>query len=134
MKNLREFGFGKRESMESIVSVELEEMMSRLTKVATSDGIIVFERFFQLSLLNVLWSMLAGKRYSHDDPKLLKLLEINSLWFQSGSFGAGIITAFPFIRFLLPELTGSNMMIKGNSAVYEFLRVNNQYLRWTPVV
>lgn len=68
-------------------------------------------------------SMLAGVRYSHDDPKLLKLLEVNSLWFQSGNFGAGIVTAYPFLRFIFKEWTGYYKQQYGNQVIYDFLTV-----------
>ncbi|CAG7822950.1 unnamed protein product [Allacma fusca] len=121
-KKLREFGFGKRESMESIMSIELQEMMEGLRKVAkTNGGKHRMERFFQLSLLNVVWTMLAGKRYSHDDPRLHKLLKLNSMWFQSGNFGGGIVIAYPFLRFLFPNLLGYNLQKEANAKIYEFL-------------
>jgi methyl farnesoate epoxidase/farnesoate epoxidase len=111
--------------MESIVALELEEVKKRLTAEAgTNDGVILMQRYFQLSLLNVLWGMMAGRRYEAGDPKLETLLEINSGWFQSGNFGAGIVTAFPFLRFVFPEWTGYNKQMAANRAIHNYLRVN----------
>jgi len=43
LKSLKEFGFGKKESMESIVKVELGEMIKRLEKASkTNDGMSHF--------------------------------------------------------------------------------------------
>ncbi|XP_021945089.1 methyl farnesoate epoxidase [Folsomia candida] len=123
IKALREFGFGKSASMESIVELELECMDKRLRSASkVNGGKVLMERFFQPSLMNVLWTMMAAKRYDHDDPKLTKLLEINSGWFQTGSFGSGIITAFPFIRFLFPEWTGYSSLMHGNRKIHQFAR------------
>jgi hypothetical protein len=68
--------------------------------------------------------MMAARRYDHEDPKLAKLLEINSAWFQSGNFGAGVVTAFPFLRFCLREWTGYNQQMDGNRKIHQFLRVS----------
>jgi len=115
--------------MESIVELELEQMHNRLSKIAsTNGGKHRMERFFQPSLMNVLWTMMAAKRYEHDDPKLARLLEINSAWFQSGNFGAGVVTAFPFLRYMLKEWTGYNNQMEGNKNLHQFLRVADNLL------
>jgi len=124
IRALREFGFGKQASMTSVVETELEEVMRRL-KMASEDkskgGVVRMERFFQLSSLNVLWTMMAGIRYSHDDPKLQELLRVNSGWLQTGNFFAGIVAAFPFIRHVFPEWTGYNFMNKANQMIYDYV-------------
>jgi len=124
VKTLGEFGFGKQAFMEATVLSELEAVKARFQRLSERNGgVVLMRRHFQLSLLNVLWGMMAGIRYDYDDPKLVRLIEASSAWFESGNFGAGIVTAYPFLRFLFKEWTGYNVQVKGNEAVHNFLRV-----------
>lgn len=124
IKTLSEFGFGKQDFMESTVLSELAEVKERFRRLSReNEGVVLMRRHFQLSLLNVLWGMMAGVRYDHDDPRLAKIIEVSSAWFESGNFGAGIVTAFPFLRLIFPEWTGYNIQDKGNATIHTFLRV-----------
>ncbi|CAG7822951.1 unnamed protein product [Allacma fusca] len=122
-RTLREFGFAKRDSMEALIRIELEDIMQKLNKISQNNGgRTVFERFFQLGFLNVLWGMLAGKRYSLDDPKLINLLKMNSQWFQSGVFGGGIVFAYPFLRYIFPDALGYNLQQKVNVKIFDYVK------------
>lgn len=104
VRNLRDFGFGRRESMESTITKELESFVNHLRQqAAIDDGVIRVDRLFHLSLLNVLWSMVGGNKFSHDDPKLSHLLKINEDVLRSGNFGANLAFAFPFLSHWLPN-------------------------------
>ena len=66
-RNLRDYGFGKN-AMESLIMEEVNEYLDRL-KTQEGEAICV-RRSFSLAVLNSLWLILSGKRYSHDDPRL----------------------------------------------------------------
>lgn len=124
VRALRDFGFNKSEQMEGVIAEELRHFHGRLSKIANQNGgKYRMERFFQPSIMSILWSVMAGERYNHDDPNLERLLEINSTWFQNGNFGAGMVVAYPFLRWLFKEWTGYNRMQEGNEMIWSFIRV-----------
>jgi len=72
LKTLRDFGFGKK-SMEAIVSDEVVELIDSFKK--TVGRPIQTQNKFNAAVLNALWSLITGQRYSHNDPLLLDLIK-----------------------------------------------------------
>ncbi|CAG7833095.1 unnamed protein product [Allacma fusca] len=68
---LRTFGFGKR-SMESLVMREVGEFLNWL-KSNEGKSVTLRDRF-ELAVVNALWSIIASKRFQHDDSDKLQLL------------------------------------------------------------
>lgn len=125
LRALRDYGFNKSESMEGVISEELRHFHDRFSAIAKKNGgRHRMERFFQPSIMSILWALMAGERYNHDDPNLERLLKINSTWFQTGNFGAGVVVAYPFLRFVLKEFTGYYRMQDGNEMIWSFIRVH----------
>jgi len=73
--------------------------------------------------VQVLWTLIAGVRYSHDDPKLSSLLDIVDDLFKSGSIG-GFSQVFPILRKIAPGLTGEQEQLKAYRAIQNFIRVS----------
>ncbi|ODM93688.1 Methyl farnesoate epoxidase [Orchesella cincta] len=123
LRALRDYGFNRSDSMEVTVREELKHFHGRMSNIAKKNGgQYRMERFFQSSIMSILWVMMAGERYDHDDPNLERLLKINSTWFQSGNFGAGMVVAYPFLRFLFKEWTGYYRIEEGNEMIWGFIR------------
>ncbi|ODM98759.1 Methyl farnesoate epoxidase [Orchesella cincta] len=123
LRHLKDLGFGKQNSMESMISVELHELTSRLRQ-RMADGrqaVVCMHNYFNLSVLNVLWSMIAGTRYSHDDEKLLALLEHVDMLMKCGSVG-NLSSMFPILRKLAPKLTGEEKQLEAYKLLQNFLR------------
>ncbi|CAL8121418.1 unnamed protein product [Orchesella dallaii] len=107
LRTLRDFGFGKRNKMHPIIQAELEEVMTNIkTKIKEDNGIITFDGYFSISTLNLMWSMLAGARYEHSDPKLLKLTQVIKDFLASNNVTTNVLFAFPEWRHWFPDLTG----------------------------
>jgi len=71
MRNLRVFGMGKN-SLEGLI---LDEVMELVTWIKTqNDNPIELHRRFSLAVINTLWTILSGKRYEQDDPKISDIL------------------------------------------------------------
>ena len=70
LRTLRDFGFGKR-SIEHIIMEEVRELSSQMAK--SSGQPFKTQLFFNPAVFNVIWSVVAGQRYSYDDPKLNEL-------------------------------------------------------------
>jgi len=124
LQSLRDYGFGKKQSMEKVIHLELSDLINELDMQSTANnGIHNMHEFFTLSLLNILWSMVAGTRYLHDDPQLIKLMKINETLFRSGNFGNSILFAFPALRNYFPVSTGMQAQWDFYNASKKFFRV-----------
>jgi len=125
IRHLRDFGFGKQAKMESIIHEELNELMSRLRQ-NMADGrqcVIYMHSFFNLSVLNVLWTMMAGVRYSHDDPILGTLIEKTNDLFQSQKIVSISSAIFPFMRKYFPNYTGETGQVEFYKGLQIFFKV-----------
>jgi len=67
ISRLRDLGFGKAH-METVIQVELEELCARLDKDG-ENGIDMKSTLF-IPLLNVIWGLIAGKRFNYEDESL----------------------------------------------------------------
>jgi len=77
VRSLRDFGFGKRQSMQEVIESEICLSMATVTKMLeNTKGILTIDHNFAISVINIFWAMVAGRRYAHDDPKLLAMLNL----------------------------------------------------------
>lgn len=72
LRHLKDFGFGKR-SMENLVLDEVAELIQGFKRDVGKP--ISTQTRFNVAVLNSLWSIVAGERYSHDDPILEEIVK-----------------------------------------------------------
>ena len=66
LRNLRDFGFGKK-SMENLINEEVADVVDW---IKSNEGKPVsVNKKFSLAVLNALWMIMTGHRYDHDDTK-----------------------------------------------------------------
>ena len=86
--------------------LEIKETLGGL--IASEDGIFNVHKFFDVPFVNIIWGLVTGFRFSHDDPQVKELVngitDINrTLKFSGG----GLLASFPILVDILPErLTG----------------------------
>lgn len=78
---------------------------------------------FDVSVLNGLWTMVAGHRFSLNDAKLAKLMELVHVSFRMLDMSGGILNQMPFIRFLAPKCSGYRDFQQILNSFYTFLKV-----------
>ncbi|CAG7836818.1 unnamed protein product [Allacma fusca] len=71
LKSLRDFGFGKK-SMEAIIMEEVNELIAGFKSQHGTP--VTTQNRFNIAVLNGLWAIMTGERYSHDDPRLNHLI------------------------------------------------------------
>ncbi|XP_069129911.1 cytochrome P450 2B5-like [Argopecten irradians] len=101
MRALRELGFGKR-SMENKI---LEEVSVFLDVIGEHNGeAFALGRVAQISVSNVICSIVFGERYAHDDENFQKLMWMidNHVKLLSKAI---VVTFFPVVRFLPGDVT-----------------------------
>jgi len=124
VKTLKDFGFGKKVSMESAVEGESIDFLDYFQqKVEEEHGVIYMKNMFTLPVLNILWDMVAGLRFSYDDRKMRELIVIVEELSRSFDIGGNILMAFPNLRFLAPELTGHAQQMRLYGKLHQFFRV-----------
>ncbi|XP_076057956.1 cytochrome P450 2D20-like [Oratosquilla oratoria] len=72
LKNLRDLGFGKT-SHEPLMNEEMLELMACIEEQGGQP--IPLLTLFNRTVLNVLWAMVMGKRYSYSDPELQDVID-----------------------------------------------------------
>lgn len=78
---------------------------------------------FDVSVLNGLWTMLAGHRFMLNDAKLAKLMELVHVSFRMLDMSGGLLNQMPFIRFLAPKCSGYKEIKHILKEFYAFLKV-----------
>jgi len=126
MKNtLKEYGFGNRGSMEQLIQAELQYLIESMDKqIKENDGRIHFSvHFFHLTFINIMAGMIMGIRHSYEDKDLQKLLKDSVDFIKNGVVGAGLLTAFPFLRFVCPDALGYNVQMEAAKGIREYAKV-----------
>nr|XP_032520756.1 farnesoate epoxidase-like [Danaus plexippus plexippus] len=119
LKYLKNFGYGSR-AMESIISEECKALINlRLQDAGTT---IIVNRMFDVSIVNILWKLVAGKRYNLKDKQLLSLCNLITQSFKVADMSGGILNFLPFLRFIMPNLIGYTELKNIHNTLYDFLK------------
>lgn len=111
--------------MHGVIIEESNVLMDEFKKTLKSTGgVVKFRNTFSLSVLNVLWCMVAGIRYEHDDPRLLKLLDHTFKLSKSATFGNPIELIIPFTRKIFPWLFKANLRYKVFDEIHVLSKVS----------
>ncbi|XP_039286678.1 methyl farnesoate epoxidase isoform X1 [Nilaparvata lugens] len=97
LKQLKLNGFGKS-SMEDLIGQEVSEFSAYLASKC-GKGLQDIYHTINVHVMNVLWSMIAGKRFSHTDEKLTLLLEQIHTSFCLQDMSGGVLNQVPIYRF-----------------------------------
>lgn len=106
MHHLDDLGFG-RTSIESQMLDEVHEFLGEIRRKAEDhpDGLVDFRLFFSVSVVNILWALVAGKRFRRDDAKFHRLLTILQSLFRINNqlraatpVPSALVRLFPFLK------------------------------------
>lgn len=101
LKTLRDFGFGKS-SLESVLVEEADRMGDYF--VEQQEQPFLVQTLFNLVILNVLWTIVAGKRYELSDPRAQSIVKLITASVQVENLR--FLFNMPWTRHFAPELTG----------------------------
>ncbi|XP_026731057.1 farnesoate epoxidase-like [Trichoplusia ni] len=119
LKYLKHFGYNTR-LMESYISEECRALVKlRLTDAGKP---ILVNSMFHITIVNILWRLVAGKRYDLEDEKLTTLCNLIMRLFKASDMSGGILNFMPLIRYVAPNLSGYNEIHSMHKAIYDFLR------------
>jgi hypothetical protein len=118
-------GFGKG-LMEDIIMDELRQMI-RLFRESSAEGRAVsMGMSLAPSILNVLWFLVAGDSFlSRDDARLHRLLMTIKTRSKVFDITGSTLNYFPWMRFLAPEWSGYNLILRLNSDLKDIFLVRS---------
>ncbi|KOX69409.1 hypothetical protein WN51_05572 [Melipona quadrifasciata] len=119
MRHLRNFGLGQS-IMEKQLIVEAENLTNYLRHISAK-GPVSMHTVFDIAVLNSLWCMFAGHRFDYGNEKLVEILETVHDAFRLMDTMGGIVSQMPFLRFVIPELSGYNELMRILQKLWSFL-------------
>lgn len=108
--------------MEQKIIEESKELIENLKKNCSKP--IFMHQAFDVSVLNVLWTMMAGERFALDDARLIKLLKIIHDAFRLIDMSGGLLNQMPFLRYIIPDACGYTQIVDILTRMWEFLEVS----------
>lgn len=112
--------------MDDIIMDELQELVRLFGESAAAGRAVSIGRSFAPSVLNVLWVLTTGSSFlSREDPRLHSLLKAIKARSIAFNMAGGILNYFPWMRFLAPEWTGYNLILRLNSDLKDIFLVRH---------
>ncbi|KMQ94445.1 putative cytochrome p450 305a1-like protein [Lasius niger] len=119
MRHLRMFGLGQSAMKKQLV-IEARELVDHLQKLSER-GAVPMHMAFDVAVLNSLWFMIAGHRFRYEDEKLQEALVVVHDAFRLMDPLGGVMSQMPFLRFVIPELSGYNELMRILEKLWGFL-------------
>lgn len=108
LKNLRDFGFG-RKSMDLIIQEEADMLIQSLLKENREKKEVLIVNTFNAPIVNALWQIVASNRFDPEDEATKDIMEKLALHFKSRM---EIIDFVPVIRPYLPVSKSSQAILE----------------------
>jgi hypothetical protein len=83
---------------------------------------------FAPSVMSVLWALTAGSKFGVDDAALFRLLDLMQRRSQAFDISGGVLSQFPWIRFIAPDASGYTLLNTVNSELHAFFQVGLHYI------
>lgn len=124
VRHLKEFGFA-RKGMVEIIQNEAEFCMNDLLHEIRLQGgeycLIKMQKFFSLYVLNTLWQMMAGIRYTPENKELKTLQSLLHQLFLSIDMMGAPFSHFPFLSHIFPKLSGYTDFVNTHNEMFDFI-------------
>jgi len=101
LKHLRDFGFGK-EGLEGIIQEEADEIVNFLSTKTNKD--YKMDTQFGVPVINILWTIVAGKRFRSEDPQVQRMMILLNRLFKSKFALEYLFWWYGLIRYYVPGL------------------------------
>nr|QTW43689.1 CYP3082A1 [Eurytemora affinis] len=124
LKTLRDMGFGKSASAESMV-YETTILMEFIKKRRNEETGVVknIGQIFSCASLNVIWNLIAAGRFEYDDENMFKLIEHTNAFMRLGRDVVGKpFGSIPFLRFFPPYKAKFDSLLEGITHFKESLQ------------
>ncbi|PNF29825.1 hypothetical protein B7P43_G09527 [Cryptotermes secundus] len=137
VRHLKQLGYGKQ-LMENMITKEVLDLLTTLRREGSGGRReISVGRYVTPCVLNVLWVLVTGSRFSSwDDPQLQHLMQLMSRRAKAFDMSGGALNQFPWLRFFAPEWSGYNIITRINAQLKEMIMgtINEHLKRYDPNV
>ncbi|KAL0099680.1 hypothetical protein PUN28_019821 [Cardiocondyla obscurior] len=116
VRALKNVGFAKQAMMDLIV----DEMTLILEKLGNG-GVRQIRSAIAPAVINVLWMLVTGQKASENLSSLQKFIDMLDRRAQIFDMTGGILSTFPWIRYVAPEMSGYNILVTLNNELKRFL-------------
>lgn len=120
---MKEFGFARRGMMEIIqdeAEFLFEDYRDLIIKGGQSKALVQMNDVFSMYVLNTLWVLMAGRRFTRDDVDQKRIQKLLTDLFASIDMVGAIFSHFPFLRFIAPVESGYTPFVKAHECFYKF--------------
>ncbi|XP_072752926.1 probable cytochrome P450 305a1 [Anoplolepis gracilipes] len=114
---LKKMVFDKRETVENLFWNELALIQERLK----DGGVRHMQTVIAPTVINVLWALVTGKKLSEDQSRLENFIHLMSRRSQIFDLAGGILSGFPWLRFVIPEISGYKLLVTLNNELKNLL-------------
>ena len=104
LKTLKDFGFGKN-SLDEVIHEEADELINSLIEVNEANGEVKMDTNFNVAVINVLWKLVASKRFDPKEEETKELMKKLNEYFRGGN-GLHIYMFLEFLRPYGPYVAG----------------------------
>ena len=113
--------------MEDMIIKEVWDLLDTLRKEGSSGTHeVTVGRYVTPCVLNVLWVLVTGSRFSSwDDHRLQHLMQLMSRRAKAFDMSGGMLNQFPWLRFIAPEWSGYNIILGINAELKKMIMVRN---------
>ncbi|XP_035712295.1 cytochrome P450 2C13, male-specific-like isoform X2 [Folsomia candida] len=109
-KTLKHFGFGKSLDMQRFTKIESQSWFADIdNKIDTQGGVIPIERYFNSSILAIMWKIIVGRITPEDETNMEAISDKGHALMQTGFYGIAVVMAYPFFRRIFPETLDYNV-------------------------
>ncbi|XP_045450914.1 farnesoate epoxidase-like [Melitaea cinxia] len=119
LKSLKNFGYGSH-TMESNISEECRALIE--LRMSETGKPVTVNHMFDVSVVNILWKLVAGKRYDLKDEQLNILCDLITRSFKLADMSGGILNFMPFLRYFMPDIIGYTELKSIHDSLYTFLK------------
>ncbi|KAF2368166.1 Cytochrome P450 [Trinorchestia longiramus] len=119
LHQLRNLGFGKR-SHESVIEEEAVYLVQQLLKHENEPVDVKVP--LGVSSINILWTIMGGKRHEHSDPVLQRLVAYLNRGMRAGAITGGLMNGFPFLRHIAPDYFGYTEIRQAFADIKDFVK------------
>lgn len=113
--NLKDFGYGKS-AMSDLIIDEMHPVLDKLK----GGGVRNLKPIFAPAVINVLWRLATGKRFV-EGARLHYFIDLMERRANVFDMVGGLLTTFPWIRYIAPEASGYNVLLELNKELQGFL-------------
>ncbi|XP_055599071.1 probable cytochrome P450 303a1 [Uranotaenia lowii] len=123
VRHLKEFGFARR-GMGEIIGNEAafaRQDFYDLIKAGNGKAYLKMQTIFSVYILNTLWLMMAGIRYTKENKDLKHLQTLLHDLFASIDMMGALFSHFPFMRFFAPRFSGYQQFVDIHNHLHTFI-------------